>query len=199
MGGRHKHRNHYTNYPDINLFKCKFLGKGHNGTVYLLPDKKVIKVCFVMKDFYGEAYILKKVRGNKYFPKLYEVGGNYMIRDYVDGVPLKKYIQKNGMSTKLVLDIIAMLKEFEKLRFTKIDIRCKDIFIEPSGRLKVIDPQNFYSKERSFPRHLAKGLYKLGRLDFFLETLKKKEPKLYKKWYCKIKEYINRLDNFDED
>jgi len=187
---------------DINLFECKFLGKGHNGIVYLLPDNKVIKVCYVMKDFHGEAYILKRVSGNKYFPRLYEVGGNYMIRDYVEGVTLKSYIKKNGLSKKLALDIIEMLMEFERLKFTKIDVRCKDVYVEPDGKLKVIDPQKFYSKERDFPRHLSKGLFKLNVLDDFLYILKYEHPKLYKKWAHKIRKYVLALEtrsNLDDD
>lgn len=198
MGNKNRHKYQDDKYSDINLFECKFLGKGHNGAVYLLPDNKVIKICFVMKDFHGESYILKKVKGNRYFPKLYEIGGNYMIRDYVDGMPLKNYIKKNGLTRNLVLDILAMLKEFEKLKFKKIDVRLKDVFIEPSGKLMIIDPQKFYSKERDFPRHLSKGLYKLGVLDFFMEVLKKEEPKLYKKWHHKINNYIDKLKEFEK-
>lgn len=199
MGGRNKHKHKYqdTKYPDINLFQCKFLGKGHNGAVYLLPDNKVIKICFVMKDFYNESYILKKVNGNKYFPVIYETGGNYMIRDYVDGMPLKNYIKKNGLSKKLALDIFDMLKEFEKLKFKKIDVRCKDVFVEPDGKLKIIDPQKFYSKKRDFPRHLSKGLYKLKVLDFFMDLLKEEEPKLYRRWAHKIRTYIEYQVNND--
>lgn len=197
MGKKKKYN--YDKYPDINLFNCRFLGKGHNGAVYLLPDNKVIKVCFVMKDFHSEASILKKVNGNKYFPRLYEVGGNYMIRDYVDGIPLKNYIKKNGLDKELILDIIEMLKEFEKLRFTKIDVRCKDIFINTYNKPMIIDPQKFYTKERNFPRHLSKGLYKLGVLDIFLEVLKEEEHSLYKKWAHKIIHYISTLDNLEDE
>lgn len=198
MSKKHKHKFQQNKYSDINLFECKFLGRGHNGIVYLLPDGKVIKICFIMKDFYGEAHILKKVNGNKYFPRLYEVGGNYMIRDYVDGIPLKNYIKKNGLTRKLVISILEMLKEFERLKFLKIDVRCKDVFIDSNGKLMIIDPQKFYSKERDFPRHLSKGLYKLGVLDFFLEVLREEEPKLYKKWHNKINNYIKDIDKIDD-
>lgn len=201
MGGKHKHKNRNETelYYDIDLFKCKYLGKGHNGIVYLLPNNKVIKICYVMKDFYGESYILNKVNGNKYFPRIYETGGNYMIRDYVEGMPLKNYIKKNGLSKDLVLELLELLKEFETLKFTKIDIRCKDIFVQPDGKLKVIDPQKFYHKKRAFPRHLSKGLYKLGVLGFFLEILKSEEPRLYKKWTPSILEYIEQLNTSEED
>jgi predicted Ser/Thr protein kinase len=183
-------KNRSDNYSNIDLFQCKLLGKGHNGIVYRLPDGRVIKICFVMKDFYGEAHILKRVGGSKYFPRLYEVGGNYMIRDYVDGMPLNKYIKKNGLSRKLVKAILDLLKEFERLKFLKLDIRCKDVFVEPDGRLMVIDPQKFYTKKRNFPQHLSKGLFKLGVLDDFLIILKQEDPKLYRKWVHKIRIYI---------
>ena len=192
-------KNRSDQYSNINIFECKLLGKGHNGIVYRLPDGRVIKICYVMKDFYGEAHILKKVRGSKYFPRLYEVGGNYMIRDYVDGMPLNKYIKKNGLSRKLVVDILDLLKEFEKLKFLKLDIRCKDVFIEPDGKLMVIDPQKFYTKKRDFPQHLSKGLFKLGVLDDFLIILKQVNPELYGKWVHKIRQYIQLKMLEDEE
>jgi serine/threonine protein kinase len=192
-------KNKSDKYSNIDLFQCKFLGKGHNGIVYRLPDGKVIKICYVMKDFYSEAHILKKVGGSKYFPSLYEVGGNYMIRDYVDGMPLNKYIKKNGLSRKLVRDILDLLKEFERLKFIKFDIRCKDVYVEPGGKLMVIDPQKFYTKKRDFPQHLSKGLFKLGVLDDFLIILKQEDLKLYRKWVHKIRLYIEMKKMEDDE
>lgn len=180
---------------DLNLLDCKFLGKGHNGIVYELPNNKAIKICFDLKSFTGESQILEKVNGNRYFPKLYEVGFNYMIRDCVDGEPLDKYISKNGLDRDMVKSILELLKEFIRLNFKKIDIRCKDIFVQPNRKLMVIDPKKFFTKNRTFPRHLSKGLYKLGVLDFFLEILKKEEPKLYKSWIEDINDYICQLEN----
>lgn len=196
MGGSRKHK---LNYYDINLLEHKTLGRGHNGIVILLPENKVIKICFNEKSFKGEAYILKKVMGNKFFPKIYEIGGNYMIRDYVDGECMKDYIKKNGLSKELAVKIIIMLKEFQKLKFKKIDIRCKDIFIQPDGSLMIIDPKKCYSKERNFPRHLSKGLDNLGVLNFFLKVLKEQDYKLYKKWAKKIYEYQNERKVFEEE
>lgn len=86
-----------------------------------------------------------------------------------------------------------MLKEFQILKFTKIDIRCRDIFVQSDESLKVIDPKKFYAKNRGFPRHLSKGLYKLGVLDTFFITLKEEEPELYEKWFPPIKQYISSI------
>lgn len=89
-----------------------------------------------------------------------------------------------------------MLKEFKKLKFKKIDIRCRDIFLQPDGSLKVIDSKGFYSNERDFPQHLSKGLYNLGVLDSFLAILNEEDPKLYKKWSPKINSYISSRNVF---
>lgn len=180
----------YIENFDINLLDCKFLGKGHNGIVYMLPEGKVIKICFDVKSCEKEYFILNKVNNNKYFPRVYGMSGNYMIRDYVEGITLKNYIKNYGLSRELVVEIIKLFKEFKKLNFTKEDIRCKDIMVQANGSIMVIDPKKFYSKKRDFPRHLTKGLYKLGVLDFFMSIVKEESPKLYKQWHKKVEKYI---------
>lgn len=61
-----------------------------------------------------------------------------------------------------------MILEFERLGFKRIDIRCKDIYIQDDYTLKIIDPKNNYKKRVSFPRHLFKGLFKRDELNRFL-------------------------------
>jgi hypothetical protein len=119
--------------------------------------------------------------------------GNYMIRDYVGGNCLKDYIKKYKFNRELGIKIIMLFKEFKELNFTKIDIRCKDIFVEPDGRLKIIDPKKFYSKKRDFPRHLSKGFYKLGVLDDFMDCVKDNSPELYNKWKDNVYRYIKEM------
>lgn len=182
--------NKYINHFNINLLDCKFIGKGHNGLVYLLPDGKVIKICYDAKSCEREYKILEKIGKNKYFPRVYGMIGNYMIRDYIDGIPLDKYIKKYGLNRKLAENIISLLIEFKKLKFSKEDIRCKDIIVKSNGSVMIIDPKKCYTKIRDFPRHLAKGFYKLEVLDIFISVLKKKNPKLYNLWNKKIEYFI---------
>jgi Predicted Ser/Thr protein kinase len=184
----------YIEEFNINLFDCKKLGSGHNGVVYMLPEGKVIKICFSEESCKKEYYILDKVNGNKYFPKVYGICGNYMIRDYVGGTILKDYIKSNGMNKDLAIKIIILLEEFNKLKFNKLDIRCKDIFVQNDGSLMVIDPKKCYSKKRRFPRHLSKGLNKLGVLDYFMGIVKEERPNLHKKWKDNIANYISSLE-----
>jgi RIO-like serine/threonine protein kinase len=180
---------------DINLLDCKLLGEGHNGIVYLLPEDKVIKICFSAKSCKKEYEILKRIEKNKYFPGVYGMMGNYMIRDYVGGITLKKYIKKHGLDRNMAIKLIELLEEFKKLNFKKLDIRCKDIMVKPDGSLMVIDPKKFYSKKRDFPRHLSKGLDKIGVLDAFMDAAREERPKLYKQWEKKVSEYIMKKQN----
>ena len=117
-----------------------------------------------------------------------------MIRDYVEGIPLNKYIRQHGLDRDLAIKILKLLKEFRRLKFAKEDVRCKDIMVQPEGSLMVIDPKKCYSKERNFPRHLCKGLYKLGVLDQFMKVLKETDHKRYKRWKGKIDRYIEELE-----
>lgn len=183
----------YIKNFDVNLLDCKLLGRGNNGIVYLLPDEKVIKICFTVESCQKEYYILNRVNNNRYFPRVYGMSGNYMIRDYVDGIILKDYIKKHGLDRKLAVKIIKLLEEFKKLGFLKQDIRCKDIIIQPNGSLMVIDPKKFYSKERDFPRHLSKGLYKLGVLPFFMSVVREENSQFYKQWNRKVDKYLDEL------
>ena len=185
----------YIENFDINLLDCKFLGKGRNGVVFMLSEGIVIKICFDVKSCKDEFYILNKIGKNKFFPRVYGMRGNYMIRDYVDGMPLKDYIKKYGLDKNLSIKIIDLIEEFQKLKFSKLDIRSKDIMINPEGSLMVIDPKKCYSKKRDFPRHLSKGLYRLGVLDFFMFVVKEERPKLYNKWNKKVQEYIEEKQN----
>lgn len=183
--------NQYIKNFDVNLLDCKLLGEGHNGIIYLLPDRKAIKICYNIRSCKKEYEILRRIRKNKYFPRVYGMMGNYMIRDYVDGITLNKHIKKHGLSKELTIQLIELIEEFQRLGFKKIDTRCKDIMIQPEGSLMVIDPKKFYSKKRDFPKHLSKGLYKLGVLDCFMETVREERPKLYNQWNNKISEYIS--------
>lgn len=173
-----------------NDYEFSFLGAGHNGKVYMLPDGNIVKIFFSKKTCRKEYEIFEKVYGNAYYPKVYEYGSNYIIRQLVRGTCLKDYIKNNGINTIICENLINLLIEFKRLGFSKIDIRCKDIFIEDDFSLHVIDPKDCFSKYRDYPQHLSKGLYKLGVLDFFMDVLKKSNLYLYNKWSDKIYSYL---------
>lgn len=185
-------------YIDLNnkaekmLRKGEFLGSGHNGIVYLLPDKKVIKIFKEKKVCKKEREILQKTNNSKYFPKVYDYGDYFILREYIRGERLDHYIKQNGINKRLTHNIIKLIKEFERLKFKKLDIRCKDIYVDKKCKLRIIDPKNNYSKTVVYPRHLMKGLNKLKVLDDFLIQVEKEELKYYNLWSTRMKEYLEK-------
>ncbi|MEY8764764.1 MULTISPECIES: protein kinase [Clostridium] len=190
-----KREGYYIELDEIaeNMLRdANFIGCGHNGIVYSLGDNKVIKIFknrYVCKNEYD---ILKKTAKSRYFPKVYLHGDYYIVRSYVSGERLDYYIKKHGFNREIAIDIIQLIKEFKKLGFTKLDIRCKDLYVDGDFSIKVIDPKNNYSRSCDYPRHLMKGLGKLGVLDDFLEIVKKEYNENYKKWNFKIRRYLKK-------
>ncbi|PRR80089.1 hypothetical protein CLLI_04730 [Clostridium liquoris] len=175
-------------YLGVDLNRCKFIGKGAQGKVYLLPDqKRVIKVYNSRKGCLGEAKILLSVRNNPYFPRIYSYNNTCMIREYVPGVCINKYIKKHGLSRRLAINIVKLIESFKNEGFKRLDIRCAHIFVQPNESIKVIDPRKVFQKKVTYPHRILKTLDKLGSLPQFMEILNKEYPDLYKNWMYKYK------------
>lgn len=173
-----------------NLFReATFLGEGHNGIVYEVPGNRALKIFLDKKTCKEEAKILERVHKSKYFPKIYKYGDLYILREKVDGMRLDHYIEKNGLSENLSNNLYRLIKEFKELEFTKLDARCRDIYVEDLERLKVIDPKQCYSRHVSYPRHLMKGLDGINVLQQFLTYIKRIDSKTSADWEKKIKQY----------
>ncbi|HCW52693.1 MAG TPA: protein kinase [Clostridium sp.] len=176
---------------EILFREATYLGQGNNGVVYKLPGNKVIKLFLSPKVCNDEGSILVKTKESKYFPKLYKKGRLYIVREMVQGEQLDKYIKKNGLSDKLIENIYNLLKEFRRLRFKKIDTRCKDILVSEDESLMIIDPKKAYVRKIDYPRHLMKGLYKLGTLDRFFNGLNEIDKRTSREWKEKFYKYCD--------
>lgn len=177
------------------LFReATYLGQGHNGIVYELPDKKAIKIFLKSKVCNDEGNILSKTNGSKYFPRLYKKGRLYVIRDLVEGNRLDKYIKHNGLNDGLISSIFELLLEFERLRFKRLDVRCKDVYVLDNKNLMIIDPKKAYVRRVDYPRHLMKGLNKIGALENFFNGVKKIDSKKAVIWELKFKRYCEKSD-----
>ena len=154
------------------LFKdAKLLGEGHNGIVYEVPGNRAIKIFTDKNVCKSEAEILYRVKKSKYFPKIYKSGDYYILRDMVNGERLDDYIQENGLSQQLIYNLYRLINEFKSLKFTKLDARCRDIYVDKNQRLKVIDPKQCYKRKVDYPRHLMKGLDGIDVLEEFLRGI----------------------------
>lgn len=173
----------------------ELIGEGNNGLVYRLPGDILIKIFFEEKICRDEGSILIKCKGSKYFPKVRRVGERYIVRDMIYGTQLDKYIKKKGLSKRLTYNIEGMLEEFKKLGFTKLDTRCKDIYvINDKEDVMLIDPKKCFKRRVDYPRHLMKGLNRLGRLDEFLEYIGEKNKVKASLWRKKIDEYYKSIE-----
>lgn len=174
-----------------NLLKQgELIGEGHNGVVFLLPDNMVIKFFRDKKVWHDESSILLKTKKSRFFPRVYYLGRNYIVREYVDGIRLDKYLKKNKLDEKICCELYEMIFDFNKLKFSRIDLRCKDIFVRRDSTLKVIDPKNNYKKTVKYPRHLMKGLYKRDCLEDFLKYVENRDFQKYTYWKYKIQVYL---------
>lgn len=170
--------------------KAEFLGEGHNGVVFLLPNNRIIKFFRNYKAWEDESYILMNVKESRFFPTIYEHEPGYIVRDYVGGVRLDKYLEDHELSDKICEELYDMINEFEILQFKRLDIRCKDLFVQDDESIMIIDPKNNYRKRVSYPRHLMKGLHKRKKLERFLDYLENKHFRSYVFWQYKMNRYL---------
>lgn len=175
------------------LFKdAKLLGEGHNGIVYEVPGNKAIKIFTDKNICKSEADILYKVKKSKYFPRIYKNGEYYILREMVNGKRLDHYIQENGLSQQLIYNLYRLINEFKALKFTKLDARCRDIYVNENERVKVIDPKQCYKRKVDYPRHLMKGLEGIDCLEIFLSGIYSIDKKTAQEWNKKIDQYFNK-------
>lgn len=174
--------------------KAVFLGEGHNGIVYELPKNKAIKIFQESKVCREEAEILKRVSKSTYFPRVCSTGEFYMVREKIGGERLDDFIKKNGMSRELAKNLYKLINEFKKLKFTKLDVRCRDIYVKEDLNIRVIDPKECYKRKVTYPRHLMKGLKKIDCLDSFLDYIKDIDKRSWEDWEKKMKQYLYELE-----
>lgn len=177
------------------LFKeAVFLGEGHNGIVYELPNNRAIKIFQEVKCCREEGEILKKVSKSKYFPRVYNLGKFYIVRDKIEGKRLDHYIKKKGFSYEIAEGLYNLMEEFKRLKFTKIDARCRDIYVTDDNKIMVIDPKQCYKKKVNYPRHLMKGLEKVGVLESFLEDVRLIDKKAAMDWEKRYNQYFQNKE-----
>lgn len=180
-------------YHTEKLFRrAEFLGQGNNGIVFKLPENKVIKIFAEEKVCKDESYILLRAKKSDFFPKVYSVGKLYIVRDMVNGVRLDKYIKRYGINERISKNIFYVLKDFERLKFTKVDSRCKDLYVCSGQKIMIIDPKKNYSKIVPYPRHLMKGLNKLSVLDAFILNIASIDKNLAADWKERFSEYSKK-------
>ena len=167
-----------------NPTKYPLIGKGLQGAVFKLSNEQCVKIYSKEKYCHREGIVLQTIgRDSVIVPKVYEVGPNYIVMEYLTGPSLRDHLEASGEVSKQISEqIIDLIKELRRLEFSRIDFMLRHCIFNKEGHLKIIDHVNSFKVKRSNPNLLLKELKQLGLLPSFLEHVKNIEPNLYLKW-----------------
>jgi predicted Ser/Thr protein kinase len=167
----------------------KLIGKGRQGAVFAVTEDICVKVYGNTKDCSREYYALSLGKNSDLFPNVYQKGPNYIVMDFVTGVDLREYLQSQPLTMALSLKLVEMLVTFKEIGFQRIDHHKRQIYVQPEGRLKVIDVGRTVWRDRvyPYPRKLLTSLGEENR-KIFLSHVQEISPSIYKEWneYMKL-------------
>ncbi|WBW99357.1 hypothetical protein [Oceanirhabdus sp. W0125-5] len=164
----------------------EFIGADQNSILYSISKDKVIKI--FREDIMCNREERSKliIYENRYFPDLLEIGQNYILREKVKGECLKDIVKRDGLNEEVAEKLVELLNEFQRLGFTKIDVRLKEIYVDNEKNIKLKDPDLYFTRDVHYPKHLCKELEKHGGLNCLLKTLYENNPELYKECMLNI-------------
>lgn len=167
---------------NINIRNLEFIGKGTEGDVYKINSQRCIKIFKSKKTCKDEINALLMAQSDAHFPKIYEYGSNYIIREYINGIELNEFLSKQNLTPGLSNKLIELYESMVKVGYRRHDAAIFHIFVLPSGELKLIDTAKVMRKKSLIPNLLISGLEDIGCKEVFFEFLKSNKPDLYKQW-----------------
>jgi predicted Ser/Thr protein kinase len=162
--------------------KLKLLGEGAQGKVYRIDGSRCIKIFKRPQCLQRELDNLRMAAHEPCFPKVYEWGKDYIIREYMEGIELGQYLQKSPLTKSISWQLVELLRAFERLHFRRIDTQLKNVIITSKGKLRPIDFVNSMSKKQLYPKLLLGQLKKINMKKTFLEHVKLIDKALFNKW-----------------
>lgn len=174
-------------YEGININKLQLLGSGTQGKVYKIDSRQCIKIFKKKQVCKDELATLLMAQTNPHFPKLYSYGERHIIREYIDGIELDKYLLSNPLTSDISNKIIKLYESMYSIGYTRLDSALFHIFLTHLGDIKIIDTAKAMKKKSVYPKLIIDGLDELGYKKEFLNFVKVEKPELYAKWskYCK--------------
>jgi predicted Ser/Thr protein kinase len=169
-------------YGNFNLEELELLGEGTQGKVYRIDSLKCVKIFKSKKVCSDELKTLVLAQGDSHFPRLYEAGNKFIIRECINGIELDKYLSAYSLTPTLSYKIVKLYEAMLRVGYTRLDSAIFHIFITPSGNLKLIDTAKALKKKTECPHLILSGLEELGFKENFLAYVKYAKPELYSKW-----------------
>lgn len=178
------------NLPNgIQKKNLKLLGEGVQGKVYRIDDSRCVKIFKRPECLPRELDNLRMAAHEPQFPKVYEWGKDYIIREYIEGIELGLYLQKSPLTESISSQLVDLLQAFERLQFKRIDTQLKNVIITSKGQLRPIDFVNAMKKKQSYPKLLLSQLKKINMKETFLKHVKRINKELFYKWKAAERNY----------
>lgn len=174
-------------YNDLNLKKLQFLGSGTQGKVFKIDSEKCIKIFKRKQICVDEIESLVMAQKDPHFPKLYSFGEDYIIREFVNGNELDKYLRVHPLTENISSKILELYEAMNLVGYTRLDAAPFHIFFTSSNNIKLIDTARMMKKRTIYPHLIIDSLKRLGYQKQFLDYVKTNKTELYAKWakYCK--------------
>lgn len=184
--------------PSIELIvrnnsKYKMIDKGAHGAVFKLPDNKCVKIYADKINCELESRVYKAAQKSTIVPRLYEVGENYIVIEFIDGLSLQEYlVDKGRVSTNIAKQLLFILDEMKRLGFTRQDSSLRHIIVNKNKELKVIDLVYAYTRNDPIPIKLFRELDEIGLIHNFLEKVAKIDYQRFLILKSQMEEYLSK-------
>lgn len=172
-------------YGGYDVEKLEVLGQGTQGKVYKIDSKTCIKIFKNPDSCKKEIKTLKMAQEDPHFPKLYDYGNRYIIRECIHGVELDKYLMHNPLTKEISLKIIDVYEALGRVGYKRQDIMLFHIFMTSCSYFRIIDTARAMKGKTSYPKRILEQLEKLGYKNEFLSYVNQERPDLYSKWFKK--------------
>lgn len=150
--------------------------------MYKIDNEKCIKIFKKKSSCSDELHSLLISQSYSCFPKLYSYGDKYIVREYVHGTPLDKFLLHNPLTDDICRKIMELYLKMKYVGFKRLDSALFHIFISDYGELKIIDTAKAMKKKYTCPRIILSSLSDLNYKDEFLDFVKKEYPDAYEMW-----------------
>ncbi|WP_223069553.1 serine/threonine protein kinase [Paenibacillus caui] len=180
-----------TDYP--------LIGMGAQGAVFRISAEECVKIYQDPREAVFEREALEAAKGIAYFPRLLRSGPNYIVMEYIEGPSLETVLyQGQPLTERMAGQLLGILQEMRRLRFTRIDTRTEHILVSEGERLHVIDHIGAFLTTRQVPYLLLRSLEWVGALLPFLAYVAHHDPELYNEWCLKRKEGVDDIQGVPE-
>lgn len=127
--------------------RLRLIGEGRSAFAFRISGTDlVLKVFFPPFERIAaeEAEIYKELKGNPFFPTLYDSGCNYLVIDYVQGTTLFNCLVKGiPIASRHIKEVDDALQLAREKGLNPSDIHLRNIIVTPKGDVRLIDVARF--------------------------------------------------------